>query len=67
MTRVKELMNGKALRKQLGISTTIFYRLKKNGMPYHQFPGGRAYYVFDEVIDWLLKSGFHQDNTWTNK
>ncbi|CAM3163233.1 hypothetical protein SAMN04487792_1049 [Lactobacillus bombicola] len=58
------ILNGKQLREQLHISTTIFYRLRKAGMPYHQLPGGRAYYSLDEVEKWLTQAGYHQEKTW---
>lgn len=54
------LLNGKQLRQNLGISSTVFYKMKKAGMPYHQFPAGRAYYLLDEVTDWLKVAGYHQ-------
>lgn len=55
------ILNGKELREALNISTTTFYKFKKAGMPYHQFPASRAYYILDEVKTWLSKSGYHQD------
>lgn len=58
------ILNGKELREALNISTTTFYKFKKAGMPYHQFPASRAYYVLDEVKTWLSKSGYHQETTW---
>lgn len=36
----KEILNGKQLREVLGISTTIYYQLLKNGMPFHQLTTG---------------------------
>lgn len=66
MSKVRiELLTGKALRQKLHISTTIFYRFKKAGMPYHQLPGGRAYFLLPEVEKWLLTAGYHQETTWT--
>mgnify|MGYP002798219585 FL=1 len=59
------ILNGKELRESLNISTTTFYKFKKAGMPYHQFPASRAYYVLDEVKTWLSKSGYHHETTWT--
>ncbi|WP_277291041.1 hypothetical protein [Streptococcus orisratti] len=52
-----KIINGKQLRESLHISTTVFYKWKKAGMPYHQFPGSRAYYVPSEVFEWLEKTG----------
>lgn len=60
-----QIYNGKELRKQLGISTTTFYKFRKAGLPYHQFPRSRAYYLLDEVKDWLNQAGYHQETTWT--
>lgn len=60
-----QIYNGKELRKQLGISTTTFYKFRKAGLPYHQFPQSRAYYLLDEVKDWLNQAGYHQETTWT--
>lgn len=54
-----KIINGKELRELLHISTTVFYKWRKAGMPYHQFPGSRAYYVPSEVFEWLEKTG-HQ-------
>ena len=59
------ILNGKELREALNISTTTFYKFKKAGMPYHQFPASRAYYILDEVKTWLSKSGYHQETRWT--
>ena len=60
------ILNGKELREALNISTTTFYKFKKAGMPYHQFPASRAYYILDEVKTWLSKSSYHQETTWIN-
>ncbi|EEQ26708.1 hypothetical protein L2302_08965 [Lactobacillus gasseri] len=60
-----QLLNGKALRKELGISTTLFYEFRRAGMPYHQLPGGRAYYLLDDVETWLKTSAFHKEEKWT--
>ena len=54
------LLNGKQLRHSLHISTTVFYKFRRNGMPYHQLDGGRAYYMLDEVIDWLHQAGYRK-------
>lgn len=56
----KEILNGKDLRNRLGISTTPFYKFKKAGLPYHQLPGGRPYYLFDEVQIWLRQNGINK-------
>ncbi|MEK1378053.1 helix-turn-helix domain-containing protein [Limosilactobacillus fermentum] len=62
----KNILNGKQLCEKLGISTTLLYRLLKQGMPYHQLStGSRKYYNIDEVQQWLLHAGFHQQTTWT--
>ncbi|RVU71419.1 MULTISPECIES: AlpA family transcriptional regulator [Lactobacillus] len=55
----QEILNGKELRQALGISTTTFYKFKKAGMPYHQLPASRAYFILDEVENWLGKAGYH--------
>lgn len=61
-----EILNGKQLCEQLGISTTLLYRLLKTGMPYHQLTtASRKYYNLQEVQEWLLSAGFHQQTTWT--
>lgn len=60
-----QIYNGKELRKQLGISTTTFYKFRKAGLPYHQFPRSRAYYLLNEVENWLSQAGYHQETTWT--
>ncbi len=59
------ILNGKELRQALGISTTTFYKFKKAGMPYHQLPMSRAYFILDEVENWLSKAGYHQQTIWT--
>ena len=62
-----QILNGKQLCKALGVSTTLLYRLLKQGMPYHQLStGSRKYYNLEEVQNWLLKAGFHQETRWTN-
>lgn len=60
-----KILNGTELRTALGISTTLFYKFRRAGMPYHQFPKSRAYYLLDEVENWLKKSGYHQEKVWT--
>lgn len=61
----KKILNAKELCIALGISTTTFYKFKKMGMPYHQFPKSRAYYILTEVEEWLGKAGYHQEKVWT--
>lgn len=62
----KDILNGRQLCKALGISTTLLYRLLKQGMPYHQLStGSRKYYNLEEVQDWLLNAGYHQESKWT--
>lgn len=61
----QKILNGKELRQALGISTTLFYKLKKAGMPYHKFPRSRAYFILEEVENWLGQAGYHQETTWT--
>ena len=46
-------LTGKELCEALGISTTLLYKFRKAGMPYHQLPGGRPFYLIDQVVDWL--------------
>ena len=62
----KQILNGKQLRDVLGISTTLMYQLLKAGMPYHKLTvGSRRYYNLNEVEQWLLNSGLHQETRWT--
>lgn len=61
---VLSILNGKELCNQLHISTTLLYKFRKSGMPYHQLPHGRAYYSLDEVEKWLTQAGYHQEKTW---
>lgn len=58
-------LTGKELCEALGISTTLLYKFRKAGMPYHQLPGGRPFYLIDQVVDWLKDAGFHQEKVWT--
>lgn len=58
------ILNGKELCNQLHISTTLLYKFRKSGMPYHQLPHGRPYYSLDEVEKWLTQAGYHQEKTW---
>ena len=59
-----KILNGKDLREELGISTTLMYKFRKAGMPYHQLPEGRAYYYIDEVEEWLHNVGLHKEVIW---
>ncbi|WP_294837355.1 hypothetical protein [uncultured Lactobacillus sp.] len=59
------LLNGKQLCQELNISTTMLYKFRKAGMPYHQLPQGRPYYTLDEAQTWLISAGYHQENTWS--
>lgn len=62
----KEILNGKELREVLGISTTIYYQLLKNGMPFHQLTTtSKKYFNVVEVEDWLQKFGYHRQMVWT--
>lgn len=62
----KEILNGRQLCKALGISTTLLYRLLKQGMPYHKLStASRKYYMLKEVQEWLLNAGYHQESKWT--
>lgn len=57
----KSVLNGKQLCNQLGMSTTLLYRLLDSGMPYHQLTkSSRRYYILEEVQTWLLKAGYRQ-------
>lgn len=63
---MNKILNAKELCNKLSISTTFFYKMKKAGMPYHQLcSNSRAYYILDEVEDWLSEAGFHQETKWT--
>lgn len=57
-----KLLNSTELRQYLDISSTVFYKFKNAGMPYHQLPGGRAYFLIDEVEAWLREAGIHNDS-----
>lgn len=62
----KDILNGKQLREVLGISTTIYYQLIKNGMPFHQLTTtSKKYFNVNEVKNWLQKSGYRQQTIWT--
>lgn len=55
-----ELLNARQVAKELGISYTYFFKLRKNGCPYHQLgEQGRKYYILSEVQEWLLVSSQH--------
>lgn len=58
---IQKMLNGK----ELCISTTLFYKMKQAGMPYHQFPASRTYYLLPEIKDWLRQAGYHQEKTWS--
>lgn len=58
-----KILNGKELCIAFNFSTTLLYKFRKAGMPYHQFPGGRAYYLTDEVEMWLRKASYNQKNS----
>ena len=57
------ILNGKQLCRTFNISTTLLYKFRKSGMPYHQLAGGRPYYLPDEVEKWLRQAGYHQEVT----
>ncbi|MDF7683539.1 hypothetical protein PT287_08520 [Lactobacillus sp. ESL0679] len=59
------LLNGREVMESLKISSTLLYKFRKSGMPYHQLPGGRAYYLLDEVEDWLRQAGYHKEKVWS--
>lgn len=61
-----KILNGKQLCTALGISTTLLYRLIRNGMPYHQLSANsRKYYNIEEVKNWLLEAGYQPKSVWT--
>ena len=63
-----EILNGKELRQFLGISTTIYYQLIKNGLPSHQLTANsRRYFNRDEVINWLKSQGYRETTVWTTE
>ena len=63
-----EILNGKELRQFLGISTTIYYQLIKNGLPSHQLTANsRRYFNRDEVINWLKSQGYRETTIWTKE
>lgn len=62
-----KILNARQLCECLGISTTLLYRLLKNGLPAHKLSGtSRRYYNLDEVKAWLTKAGYHEESKWTN-
>ena len=54
-----KILNGKDLCQYFNFSTTLLYKLRKARMPFHQLPGGRAYYLPDEVEHWLKQAVYH--------
>ncbi|KJY57384.1 Uncharacterized protein JF75_03990 [Lactobacillus kimbladii] len=51
-----ELLNARQIAKKLEISNTYFFKLTKLGMPFHRItPGGRKFYNYDEVVNWIRK------------
>lgn len=60
-----QILNAKELRQKLGISSSFFYRLLKNGLPYHQLDkNSRKFYFLDEVETWLSQNGLKPKTTW---
>lgn len=63
-----EILNGKELRQFLGISTTIYYQLIKNGLPSHQLTANsRRYFNKEEVKDWLKSQDYQETTVWTKE
>lgn len=60
-----KILNGKELCQHFNFSTTLLYKFRKAGIPYHQFPGGRAYYLPDEIEQWLKQAGYRQEPKWS--
>lgn len=60
-----EILNGKEVCHNFNFSTTLLYKFRNAGLPYHQFPGRRAYYLSEEVENWLKQAGFHQKKIWS--
>ena len=51
----EEILNGKQLTKQLGISRTFLYSLLDEGLPNHRLGNrSRRYYILSEVEEWLI-------------
>lgn len=62
----KNILNGKQLRSELGISTTLYYQLVEAGMPCLQLsPNSRKYYSLEDVEHWLIECGLHKKTHWT--
>lgn len=49
-------LNTKEIAVYLHCSTSYIRHLEALGMPYHKFPGGIKYFLFQEVDDWLKES-----------
>lgn len=61
-----EILNGKQLRQYLKISTTVYYRLLENGLPFHQLTANsRRYFNVSEVTNWLRSQGYKKTTVWT--
>ena len=60
-----QILNGKQLREELNISTTVFYKWRKAGMPGHYIEGSRTFYRLNEVLVWLETAGYREQETWT--
>lgn len=49
-----EILNAKEAAEKLGISKSYFFKLVKQGMPYHRIGlNSRKYYIVSEIIEWL--------------
>lgn len=59
-----QILNGKQLREELNISTTVFYKWRKAGMPGHYIEGSRTFYILNEVLVWLEKAGYRKQKIW---
>lgn len=57
-----KILNAKELCNEFNFSATLLYKFRKAGMPYHQLPHGRAYYLPNEVEAWLKQAGYHQES-----
>ena len=60
-----QILNGKQLREELNISTTVFYKWRKAWMPGHSIEGSRTFYRLNEVLVWLETAGYREQETWT--
>ncbi|MBM6812978.1 helix-turn-helix domain-containing protein [Limosilactobacillus reuteri] len=59
------ICNLKELSKELNCSQNHVYKLIHQGMPYHQIDEqSRRYFILDEVINWLRKTGLKQESVW---